>query len=261
MGATPECVQLRPGRRAGPLAARRAASGPRHLLARRPGTATTSAGTRPAPAARTRPPPVDHTSPESAGWRAGPASAGCHCPERRWRLGSPEPVNRAAHTRPGPPLALPSRCGRKKSQADGSVQTALSQSPLLSPRTASSPQRPAPGSLCLSPVDPLLGAAPPQQTPTAASQRPATQRRRNRSGARHRLRRNPAAGGRWVSRARSSVRARLTHRTPPAPPPDPRCPGLRRRPDSPPARALRPRPPAAVASRRTHRAARTLAPG
>jgi hypothetical protein len=78
------------------------------------------------------------------------------------------------------------------------------------------------------PVDPLLGAsAPPQQTPTAASQRPATQRRRNRSGARHRLRRNPAAGGRWVSRARSSVRARLTHRTPPAQPPDPRCPGPR----------------------------------
>jgi hypothetical protein len=77
---------------------------------------------------------------------------------------APEPVNRAAHTRPGPPLALPSRCGRKKSQADGSVQTALSQSPLLSPRTASSPQRPAPGSLCLSPG----GSAPRRQRPTAA---------------------------------------------------------------------------------------------
>jgi hypothetical protein len=37
----------------------------------------------------------------------------------------------------------------------------------------------------------------------------------------------PQAGGRWVSRARSSVRARLTHRTPPAQPPDPRCPGPR----------------------------------
>jgi hypothetical protein len=97
-------------------------------------------------------------------------------------------------------------------------------------------------------VPPHRSRPPPQQTPTAASQRPATQRRSNRSGARHRLRRNPAAGGRWVSRARSSVRARLTHRTPPAPPPDPRCPGPRRRPDSPPARALR--PPAAVASRR-----------
>jgi hypothetical protein len=33
---------------------------------------------------------------------AGPASAGRHCPRGRWRPGSPEPVSRAAHTRPEP---------------------------------------------------------------------------------------------------------------------------------------------------------------
>jgi hypothetical protein len=145
-------------------------------------------------------------------------------PRGRWRSGSPGTRQPCG---PHPPRT-PSRSpfSLRQEEVPGRRQCPDSPVAVTPAQPPYSKLTPAPGTWQPLPL-PRWVRSPPQQTPTAASQRPATQRRRNRCGARHRLRRNPAAGGRWVSRARSSVRARLTHRTPPAQPPDPRCPGPR----------------------------------
>jgi hypothetical protein len=188
-------------------------------------------GTRPAPAARTRPPPVDHTPARNL--RAGAPVRhllAVTAPRGRWRSGSPGTRQPCGPHPPRTPSRSPFSLrqeevpGRRQCP-DSPVAVTPAQPPYgkLTPAPGTWQPLPLPRWIRSSAPAPHRSRPPPQQAsaPRRSGAATAAERATACAGT------QPQAGGRWVSRARSSVRTRLTHRTPPAQPPDPRCPGPR----------------------------------